>query len=84
MTSTGPVFIPSSGGYSNNSGAITTTYFWLHGCPVYTGLLHTGSIDTRFSIKDAENNNLGRVDRSGLYLKNNGTAGILQKIDLAI
>jgi hypothetical protein len=24
-------------GYSNNSKAITTTYFWLCMCPVYTG-----------------------------------------------
>jgi len=86
--------VDGNGWIDENDAAFKNLRVWTRdpaGTDVYRGLgdtgvgaLYTGSIDTGFSIKDAENNDLGRVNRSGLYLKDNGTAGILQKIDLAI
>ena len=46
------------------------------------GALYLGSVDTPFSLKDAENNMLAAIRASGVYLTEAGTAGSLQQVDL--
>lgn len=48
------------------------------------GALYLGAIATPFSMKDAENTLHGQVRRSGLFLFEDGRAGSLQQIDLAV
>ena len=48
------------------------------------GALYLGSSETPFALKDSDNALLGQVRASGLYLNENGSAGSLQQIDLAV
>lgn len=48
------------------------------------GAIYLNHTDTPFTIKDAENSTLGKVRDSGVFLNENGTAGVAQKIDLAV
>lgn len=48
------------------------------------GALYLGNAATEFSIKDASNRLDGQVRSSGIYLGENGSAGTLQQIDLAV
>jgi hypothetical protein len=48
------------------------------------GALYLGSADTPFSLKDDDNRLQGQIRASGLYLNENGKAGSLQQIDLAV
>jgi hypothetical protein len=48
------------------------------------GALYLGSTDTPFSLKDDDNRLQGQVRATGLYLRENGAAGTLQQIDLAV
>jgi hypothetical protein len=48
------------------------------------GALYLGSADTPFSLKDDDNRLQGQVRATGLYLRENGVAGTLQQIDLAV
>jgi len=48
------------------------------------GALYLGSIATPFSAKSASNTLQGQVRASGAYLNENGTAGTLQQVDLAV
>ncbi len=49
------------------------------------GALYLGKVSTEFSLNQAENNQTNAVIRStGIYLKENGEAGTLQHIDLAV
>ena len=48
------------------------------------GALYLGSTDTPFSLKDDDNRLQGQVRASGMYLRENGVAGTLQQIDLAV
>jgi len=48
------------------------------------GAIFLGNIKTLFDMKDQSNNLLGRVQESGVYLNENGSAGIIQHIDLTI
>lgn len=46
------------------------------------GAIYLGSISTEFAMKDQENNLQGQVRQSGFFLKEDGTAGTVQQIDL--
>jgi hypothetical protein len=48
------------------------------------GALYLGATDTPFLLKDDDNRLQGQVRASGLYLRENGAAGTLQQIDLAV
>jgi hypothetical protein len=48
------------------------------------GALYLGSAQTPFSLKDDDNRLQGQVRASGMYLRENGAAGSVQQIDLAV
>ena len=48
------------------------------------GAIYLGNISTAFDLKDSQNNLQGSVNRSGIYLKEKGTSGIIQHIDIAV
>lgn len=48
------------------------------------GALYLGNVSTEFSVKDANNQLDGQVRSSGVYLNEDGSAGSLQQIDLAV
>lgn len=47
------------------------------------GAIYLGSTSTEFAIKDQDNNLEGQVRQSGFFLREDGTAGTVQQIDLA-
>lgn len=49
------------------------------------GAIFLGSADTRFSLNNAETNATNAViQKTGVYLRENGTAGTIQHVDLAL
>lgn len=48
------------------------------------GALYLGNAATEFSLKDASNRLDGQVRSTGIYLNENGSAGTLQQVDLAV
>lgn len=48
------------------------------------GALYLGSVSTEFSLKNADQQLDGQVRASGVFLNENGTAGSIQQIDLAV
>ena len=48
------------------------------------GALWLGSVDSQFSLKDGNNQSKGEVRQTGLWLKEDGQVGALQKVDLAV
>lgn len=48
------------------------------------GALYLGSLPTEFAAKSSNNQLLGQVRSSGVYLKEDGSAGTLQQVDLAV
>jgi hypothetical protein len=48
------------------------------------GALYLGNVTTPFSLNTATNQNLGLLRATGVYLNENGTAGTLQQVDLAV
>lgn len=48
------------------------------------GAVYLGNVDTPFLIKDAENNTLGQVRSSGIYLAESGAVGTVQQLDLVV
>jgi len=48
------------------------------------GALYLGRVDTPFTLKDAQNADLGAVRASGIYLKESGEVGAMQQIDVAV
>lgn len=46
------------------------------------GAIFLGSADTAFTFKDANNTAQGQLQSTGVFLKENGSAGIIQQIDL--
>jgi len=48
------------------------------------GALYLGNVGTQFDIKDAQNELLGQVKASGVYVNDNGTVGTIQQLDLAL
>jgi hypothetical protein len=48
------------------------------------GAIYLGHVTSPFSIKDTDNNLLGQVRSSGIFLQENGVAGTVQQIDLSV
>ncbi len=48
------------------------------------GAIFTGCTDTSFALKDDMNNVRGQIRRTGLYLSDDGRAGSVQQLDLAV
>ncbi len=48
------------------------------------GALYLGSQATPFELRDSNNQSLGSVRSSGVYLSENGSSGSLQQIDLSV
>lgn len=48
------------------------------------GAIYLGSTETPFSLKDDDNRSRGEVRASGVYLREDGGAGTLQQVDLAV
>jgi hypothetical protein len=48
------------------------------------GAIYTGSVATPFEIKNDQNQTQTKIQRSGLYLTENGTPGTIQSIDIAV
>ncbi|HEY3276566.1 MAG TPA: hypothetical protein VGJ94_08090 [Syntrophorhabdaceae bacterium] len=48
------------------------------------GALYTGSASTPFEIKDDGNETEAKIQKTGIYLREDGTVGTTQKIDLAL
>ena len=48
------------------------------------GAIFLGRAATPFSLRDSENGTLGAVRTTGLYLREDGTAGAVQQLDLSV
>ncbi len=48
------------------------------------GAIFLGSIVSPFDIKDHDNNLLGRIQSNGIFIRENGSAGTMQQIDLVV
>ena len=48
------------------------------------GAIYLGRVGTAFDLKDPKNELQGKVLQSGLFLKENGTAGSIQQLDLVV
>ena len=48
------------------------------------GAIYLGNVSTEFAVKDATNTQQGQVRSSGMFLRENGVAGVVQQIDLAV
>lgn len=48
------------------------------------GALYLGSVDSPFALTDSDNRTLAQIRASGVYLREDGRAGSLQQIDLAV
>ncbi|HIJ88738.1 MAG TPA: VCBS repeat-containing protein [Desulfuromonadales bacterium] len=48
------------------------------------GALYRGTTTAPFELKTSSNSSLGTIRSSGLYLKENGSAGTLQQVDLTL
>lgn len=46
------------------------------------GAIYLGNASTIFSLKGSTNQSLGEIQKTGLFLRENGTAGTIQHIDL--
>lgn len=48
------------------------------------GAIYLGSVSSAFELKDDANALQGKIQRTGVFLRENGTAGTLQHVDLSI
>ena len=48
------------------------------------GAIYLGNVSTEFAVKGAANTQQGQVRSSGMFLRENGVAGVVQQIDLAV
>lgn len=48
------------------------------------GAIYLGHAETSFSLKDNTNNTLGQIRQTGVFLFENGSAGTIQHVDLAL
>ena len=48
------------------------------------GAIYLGSVYSAFDMKDSGNNLQGQIKRSGIFIREDGTAGTVQHIDLAV
>jgi len=46
------------------------------------GAIYLGHVSSPFSVKDGENNLLGQIQSTGIFLSENGLAGTVQQVDL--
>jgi hypothetical protein len=61
-----------------SDGGITATSLGQQG----VGAIYTGSVATPYTYTDPNNQPLGGLARSGIYLNENGTTGIAQQVDV--
>jgi len=47
------------------------------------GALYLNAINTSFTIKNSQNETLGQVAESSIFVKENGEVGSIQRVDLA-
>ena len=48
------------------------------------GAIFLGHVSSPFQLKDANNQSLGEVVNSGIYLKEDGGVGVVQEINLTV
>ncbi len=48
------------------------------------GAIYLGNVDTMYALKNDENEELGNIARSGIFLRENGVAGTIQHVDLVV
>ena len=48
------------------------------------GAIYLGRVDTEFALKDQANETQGQIRATGVFLRENGTAGTMQQVDLAV
>ncbi len=82
------------GWIDENDGIYQQLYLWTkdgNGDDQLQGLQQSGvgaiavpAVETSFDLKNQENQLVGRVNRTGIYLSENGQAGTVQQIDVAV
>lgn len=48
------------------------------------GAIYLGSVDTQYHLNDENNETNGMIKQNGIYLKENGTAGVVHEVDLKV
>ena len=48
------------------------------------GAIYLGSIDSSYTLKDRNNSTQGVIRKTGLFLRENGTAGTIQHLDISL
>ncbi len=48
------------------------------------GAIYLGNVDTSYALKNDQNQELGSIARTGIFLRENGVAGTIQHVDLAV
>jgi hypothetical protein len=48
------------------------------------GAIYLGSVNSTFSLKNDNNDTLGQIRQTGVFLNENGTAGTIQHIDISL
>ncbi|MDX9839796.1 MAG: hypothetical protein RBT39_19730, partial [Azoarcus sp.] len=48
------------------------------------GAFYLGRVDTRFNINNSANETLGQMRASSIYLREDGSAGTVSQVDLAV
>ena len=48
------------------------------------GAIYLGNVDTNFNMKNQNNDSQGEIQKTGIFVKENGSVGTIQHIDLAI
>lgn len=48
------------------------------------GAIYLGNVSTAFDMKNSDNQTLGSIARTGIYLKEDGGAGTIQHVDLTV
>lgn len=48
------------------------------------GAIYVGNIDTQFGIKNMDNSLLAQVRKTGIFIRENGSAGTIQHIDMVV
>ena len=48
------------------------------------GAIYLDNTDSLFALKNSNNESLGQISRTGVFLKENGTAGTIQQVDLTV
>lgn len=48
------------------------------------GAIYLGSVDSSFSLKDESNNSQGQIQQTGIFLRENGSAGTISHVDISL